>query len=144
MTYQQIAVIVRGRIRECEYPEGALLPSEATLCGEFGVARSTIRRALGLLEGEGLIVAIPAKGRRVKSSPMPVPYLYATIADDIRSRIRHEKLRMGDPVPSEAVLRKRYGVSRNTIRQALALLERDGLLVVQLGSGRFVGTAAGT
>ncbi|GAB1819319.1 GntR family transcriptional regulator [Herbidospora sp. RD11066] len=144
MSYLRIAAILRGRIQERDYPIGALLPSEAALCGEFGAARSTIRRALGLLEGEGLIVVIPAKGRTVKGFLNSTPYLYVAIAEDIRSGIRQGKLRVGDAAPSEAVLCKRYGVSRNTVRQALAILQNDGTLIVQPGSGRFVAIAAGT
>jgi len=38
-----------------------MLPSEAELCAEFGVSRNTVRRALALLEAEGVILAIPPR-----------------------------------------------------------------------------------
>ncbi|NAS22388.1 GntR family transcriptional regulator [Herbidospora sp. NEAU-GS84] len=138
MAYQRIASIIKDRVQACVYPDGALLPSEAALCREFGVARSTIRRALGLLESEGLIVVIPAKGRAVKKCLRAPQYLYSAIAADLRRKIRDRELRMGDIIPSEAALCRRYAVSRYTIRQALALLQSDGLIAVKAGSGRFV------
>lgn len=143
MVFRQIADIVRGRIESGEYPKGGMLPSEVDLCREFGVARTTVRRALALMEGEGLITVIPAKGRVVKSCPTPPPYLYRTIVDDIRDQIRQGELRPGDALPSEAVLRRRYAASRNTVRQALGILENDGLVIVRRGSGRFVRFAGG-
>ncbi|MFD2357321.1 GntR family transcriptional regulator [Nonomuraea ferruginea] len=41
-------------------------------------------------------------------------------------------------MPSEAELRRRFTTSRNTVRQALAVLEHEGLIVAEHGRGRFV------
>jgi len=138
MIFRQIADVLRNRIETSEYPEGSMLPSELDLCREFGVARTTVRRALTLMEGEGLIVVLPAKGRTVKGCPTNPSYLYLTIANDIREQIRQGALQAGASLPSEAMLRRRYAASRNTIRQALAILENDGLIIAKQGSGRFV------
>lgn len=138
MVFRQIADVLRRRIESGEYPKGGMLPSELDLCREFGAARTTIRRALTLMEGEGLITVIPAKGRAVKGCPATPPYLYLTIANEIRDQIRQGELQAGDALPSEAMLRRRYTASRNTIRQALGILENDGLIVARRGCGRFV------
>src|SRR5262245_50501483 len=44
----------------------------------------------------------------------------------------------GDPLPSEAELCERFSVSRMTVRQALAELTNDGLVVRRRGQGTFV------
>ncbi len=48
----------------------------------------------------------------------------------------------GDPVPTEAEIALRFGVGRTTVREALKLLEQDGVIDVRHGRGRFV--AAGS
>ncbi|MEU7899987.1 winged helix-turn-helix domain-containing protein [Nonomuraea sp. NPDC049152] len=134
--YCQLADVLRERIAAGEYPAGTL-PSEAELCTEFGVARNTARRGLAVLEAEGLIVTIPAKGR-VVSGTQAAPYRYQVIAADLRGQIAAGSLAPGAAVPSESELRQRYEVSRNTVRQALAVLEREGLVIAHPGKGRFV------
>ncbi|MBB5080676.1 GntR family transcriptional regulator [Nonomuraea endophytica] len=135
--YSQIADRLRARIADGTYPAGAVLPSEAQVCAEFGVARNTARRGLAVLEDEGLIATIPSKGRVVCGAPA-TPYRYRQIADDLRDQIAQGTLGPGAAVPSEADLRRRYPASRNTVRQALAILEREGLIVAEHGRGRFV------
>lgn len=54
-TASLLAGEVRRRIVIGELPEGATLPSEAQLVVEWGVARSTAREALRILESEGLV-----------------------------------------------------------------------------------------
>ncbi len=48
------------------------------------------------------------------------------------------ELRPGDRLPSERVLMARFGMSRTTVRHAIAELERDGALERRHGSGTFV------
>lgn len=54
---QQIADEMRDQVLNGTVAEGDKLPSEAELIERFGVARNTVRDALGLLVGEGLIEA---------------------------------------------------------------------------------------
>lgn len=63
------------------------------------------------------------------------------------SEAKHERVtrllreNLGEPgstVPSETELIRRYGVSRSTIRQALATLEAEGLIISSQGSRRRV------
>ncbi len=51
-------------------------------------------------------------------------------------------LRPGGRLPSEAELGPRLGVSRATLREAMKLLEQDGLIQTRHGSGRYVTAAA--
>ncbi|NRQ40409.1 GntR family transcriptional regulator [Nonomuraea sp. NN258] len=63
---------------------------------------------------------------------------YVRIAEDIRNRIRQGDPPAGGLLPSEAVLARTYGVARGTARQAVAELERAGLVVSEAGRGRRV------
>ncbi len=49
-----------------------------------------------------------------------------------------EKLRPGDRLATEADLVKRFGVSLHAVREALALLAREGVLVRRQGRGTYV------
>lgn len=62
--------------------------------------------------------------------------LYLQLADDI-ARMLRTRLRPGERLPSEAALVQQYGVSRITVRQALAHLERQGLIERKQGKGTF-------
>lgn len=63
---------------------------------------------------------------------------YERIADDLRDRIRTGELRPGDRLPAETVLVEHYGKSLPTLRQALGLLQVEGLIEKQHGRGNFV------
>lgn len=64
--------------------------------------------------------------------------LAVQVHDEMAATIRGGQIRPGDQFPTEAELVARYQVARTTVREALKLLERDGLLHVQHGVGRFV------
>jgi GntR family transcriptional regulator len=63
---------------------------------------------------------------------------YERIADDLRDRIRAGELAPGDQLPSETALVDKYGKSLPTLRQALGLLQAEGLIEKQHGRGNFV------
>lgn len=138
--YKSIADALRTRITGGEFAPGTPLPSEAILTVEYGVARNTLRRALDQLTGEGLITTRPGRGRLVASPDTPPQYgpEYRRIAAELRTEIESGELQPGDALPSEAALMARYGVSRNTARQALTELEGAGLVDTIQGKGRFV------
>lgn len=72
-----------------------------------------------------------------RDAPLP---LYFQLREAILREIHEHGLRPGDKLPTEADLEGRYGVSRSTIRQALAHLEAEGLVKRIQGKGTFVGT----
>jgi GntR family transcriptional regulator len=53
---------------------------------------------------------------------------YRRIADELRREITSGTIQPGAPLPSEAELTLRYGVSRNTARLATGLLANEGLI----------------
>jgi DNA-binding GntR family transcriptional regulator len=61
---------------------------------------------------------------------------YARIAEALRVRL--DLLPPGSPVPSETVLSNEFGVARNTVRRALALLAEEGLVGTVPGRRRVV------
>lgn len=67
--YRQIAQQLRAAIVEGRLPAGERLPSESSLMDHYGVARMTVRQALGELKAEGLVVAEHGRGVFVRSSP---------------------------------------------------------------------------
>jgi len=60
------------------------------------------------------------------------------IREDLAVKIRSGQWRVDEEIPSEAALCLRYGVSRGTIRQALAELVQQGLIYRRQGRGSFV------
>jgi GntR family transcriptional regulator len=66
--------------------------------------------------------------------------VFRQIADQLRTVIEQGKLAEGAQLPSEAVLMSHYGVARMTIRNALQVLQAEGLTVAEHGRGVFVRT----
>ncbi|KUN83694.1 GntR family transcriptional regulator [Streptomyces bungoensis] len=60
------------------------------------------------------------------------------IAEELRQAIDHEQYTVGARLPSEAELAARYGVSRGTVRQAVAALTAEGLIGSRQGARRVV------
>lgn len=55
MIFQKIARLLKSEINGNSWHVGDLLPSEAELAVRYNVSRNTLRKALSLLEGEGII-----------------------------------------------------------------------------------------
>ena len=60
--------------------------------------------------------------------------IYGALKDEIVGRTFAE----GKRLPGEADLCQRFGVARNTVRQAIALLERQGIVERRKGEGTFI------
>ena len=71
--------------------------------------------------------------------PIPIHYQLGQL---IQEQINQGFLRPGDQLPSEDKLCKRYGISRTPVRQAIAKLVHEGLLVRIHGRGTFVAEPA--
>ncbi|MCI2105987.1 MAG: GntR family transcriptional regulator [Intestinimonas sp.] len=56
----------------------------------------------------------------------------------LESYLLEQKLRPGDRLPSERDLSKAWGLSRSTLRSALARMEKNGLLCAKRGSGSYL------
>jgi len=63
--YHQLHLVLSQRIREGLYPPESRFPSEFDLAARYDVSRVTVRRALAMLEEEGLIVRRRGAGTSV-------------------------------------------------------------------------------
>ena len=64
-----------------------------------------------------------------------LPKMADIVAEDLRRQIIAGELREGDPLPPEDQLMGHAGVARTTVREALRILESEGLLIVRRGAG---------
>ncbi|MER5648368.1 GntR family transcriptional regulator [Streptosporangium sp. NPDC002524] len=141
--YLQIAEIIRQRITEANLPSGHAVPSETDIRSEFGVARTTARRAVQTLRDEGLVYTVQGEGtfvgppdegvRQPRRTPM-----YQQIADEIAERIRTGSLQQRRPIPSETTLMQQYEVARETARRAMGLLREQGWIYTVPQRGSYV------
>src|SRR6516162_2354829 len=83
-----------------------------------------------MMAGDGVLTQVidPASDRAV----------YKQIADHLREAIGRSRLREGEQLPSEAQLMEHYGVARMTIRNALRVLQDEGLTTAEHGRGVYV------
>ena len=79
-------------------------------------------------------VQLPAK----KLSKEKGVALYMQLSRALRDMIHQQGAKPGDPLPTEEQLGAAYGVSRSTIRDALAQLEQEHLVERRQGIGTFV------
>jgi len=63
---------------------------------------------------------------------------YQQIAAELRLAVDRGDYPVGSALPSEGELVNRYGVARGTVRQAIALLEQEGVVATRQGARRTV------
>lgn len=73
-------------------------------------------------------MSVGANGRRI-------PKASDIVVQTLRHRIVTERLPVGYRLPSESELVEQFGLGRVTVREALRLLERDGLIDIRRGPG---------
>lgn len=69
--------------------------------------------------------------------------LYVEVMEELERLIKGRKLQPGEQLPSVEALTEMLGVSRSTVREALANLETQGLIIRKQGSGTFVSHTSG-
>lgn len=65
--YLHIATTLADRVTTGVYAAGSRLPSGSQLCREFGVSPMTVRRALTILQDQGLVSGIRGRGTFARS-----------------------------------------------------------------------------
>ncbi|MEI5520642.1 GntR family transcriptional regulator [Streptomyces brasiliscabiei] len=60
--YKQLAGILKARIARGDWPPGRAIASESRLVQEYGLARSTVRRAIAALAEEGVVYTVQGRG----------------------------------------------------------------------------------
>ena len=66
--------------------------------------------------------------------------LYERVADKVLTLIKNETWQPGDRLPPERELADAFGVSRTVVREAIKVLETQGMLATVTGSGVYVRT----
>lgn len=77
-------------------------------------------------------------GAQALALPESSAPLYERVRHAIEQMVLARPLADSSPLPPEAQLMARFGVSRGTLRRAVEELTRDGLLVAEQGRGTFV------
>ena len=70
--------------------------------------------------------------------PVSKDLLYVKVADAINSFIYTNKLQPGDKIPSEQELEEKLQIGRNSVREALRVLENENIIEVKTGKGVYV------
>ena len=68
----------------------------------------------------------------IKVKPIQRDLLYTKIADAIMEYIKENDLKTGDRIPSERELAQEFNTSRNSVREALRVLENNGIIEVKM------------
>ena len=63
----------------------------------------------------------------IKEKNVKIP-LYVTVYETICQWLKEGKYKPGDKLPGENILAEQFKVSRGTLRQAMLLLQEDGLI----------------
>jgi GntR family transcriptional regulator len=77
----------------------------------------------------------------LERNPLP---RYAQVAGVLRNRIRRGAWKQHESIPSIDRLMEEFGVGRVTVRQAIQILAREGLLSPEQGRGTFVTAPPGS
>lgn len=75
--------------------------------------------------------------KAIKEKNVKIP-LYVTVYGTISQWLAEGRYKPGDKLPGENILAEQLQVSRGTLRQAMLLLQEDGLISNQQGKGNIV------
>ncbi|RFU88365.1 FadR family transcriptional regulator [Streptomyces triticagri] len=78
-------------------------------------------------------------GRHAPGAKAVRQSLRQEVVEGIKRHILEEKLRPGDPLPSEAALCEELGASRSSVREAVKILNALDIVEVRHGHGTYVG-----
>ncbi|GAB1508046.1 GntR family transcriptional regulator [Actinophytocola sp. KF-1] len=67
--YRELASALRDAIQAGTYPAGSTLPKQDEIAAEHGVNVNTVRKAVSVLEAEGLVTPVRRKGTVVRARP---------------------------------------------------------------------------
>jgi len=115
--YYQLKNIILKKIKDGEFTEGSLIPSERDLGEELNISRMTVRQALNQLVTEGVLYREKGRGTFVAKSKI-VQRNIMSFSDTVRNK---------GLVPSTVILHYEKISDRNDINTILDLKEDDKL-----------------
>jgi GntR family transcriptional regulator len=92
---------------------------------------------VGTRDRSSALAQLGAPGAAARPKALP-----RQVRDSIAALVA-EDMRPGDPLPSEMAVAERLMVSRSTVREAMKLLEQEGLVETRRGMGRFATALSG-
>lgn len=96
-----------------------------------------LRRAVDAVRIDRIMANRRVDGKAARSAEQRVPR-YLQVASALRRRIREGRWAVGERIATIAALQREFRVARVTVRQAIELLAREGLLRARQGKGTFV------
>jgi GntR family transcriptional regulator len=67
--YRDLASLLRDAITGGDYPPGSTLPKQDDLADEYDINVNTVRKAISVLESEGLVTSVRRRGTVVRARP---------------------------------------------------------------------------
>ena len=115
--YYQLKNIILKKIKDGEFSEGSLIPSERDLGENLNISRMTVRQALNQLVSEGVLYREKGKGTFVSKGKI-VQRNILSFSDTVRNK---------GLVPSTVVLHFEKITNRHDIKNLLDLQEGESL-----------------
>ncbi len=114
--YAQVKARLVGRIETGDWKPGQLIPNEFALAGELGVSQGTVRKALGEMTVEQLLVRRQGRGTFVaEHTPETTLFRYFNFYDDDGNHVMPETLwAKAKSVQGNAAECKRLGLKRGS------------------------------
>ena len=75
--------------------------------------------------------------KQIRAAKESLDIRYSQLAEELKQKLRKQSRRKGERFASEHELSAEYGVSRHTVRKALAILEEEGFIYAVHGKGTF-------
>jgi GntR family transcriptional regulator len=121
--YVQVRALLEQALEAGEWAPGAAIPSELTLAARFGVSQGTVRKAIGALASENLLVRRQGKGTFV-----------ATHTEEKSSNFRFLRIRRNDgqpEYPGSRLIDLRRGKAGAEIARLLEMRSGDSVFVLR-------------
>jgi GntR family transcriptional regulator len=123
--YLQVASVLRRRIKDGLWAVGEKMATLEELEREFGVARVTVRQAIDLLQGEGLVKSFQGRGTFVTKAPGTERWLQlATDWESLISPIRENVPQFLPATPTEPQLHEGDGIAASAYKYLRSLQRR--------------------
>lgn len=123
--HQQVSDDLLQRIA-AQYKPGDMLPSEASLCAEYGVSRITMRSAISKLVERGLLIRRRGVGTFVTGRPDTArSFNLVGFLDEIQAHTYRVVINEAEPASKQVA--RALGMEEGTpVRHLRSVIERDG------------------
>ena len=128
--YQRLAAVLRSEIERGALAPNAMLPSERDLAARHAMSRDTVRKAVRLLEEQGLLYSDQGRGTFV--APLAVREMsqfLGSFSRDTRQRgaVPGQKILSVEPVPATIAIASVLGIPpRQTVTRIQRIRTIDG------------------